>query len=185
MPSGLVVPGQQIAVSEEGVAAAGATEADGIIYSTVVGRTFVDPHTYAISVKKPQRALVSLKEGDLVRGLVHDIYDTVALIEFLPLEAPHERKAYTNRFAYLRISEVSRNYVENFRDVLRIGDFLVAKVKEIKPLGIYLSIMDPKFGVVKARCGYCRREMKRAGRVMACPNCNNREPRKMALDAEV
>jgi exosome complex component CSL4 len=180
--SKLVVPGQQIAVSEEGEAASGAMESEGAVYATVAGNVFVDPQTYAISVKS-KRSLVRLREGDIVNGLVHDIYDTVALIEFEPVAINGERKAYTNRFAYLRISEVSKGYVENFRDVLRIGDVIIAKVREIKPLGIYLSIMDPALGVVKAKCSNCRRELRSAGRVMECPNCKNRETRKMAAAA--
>lgn len=180
--SKLVYPGQQIAVSEEGEAAAGAVESDGAVYATVAGKVVVDPQTYAISVKSP-RSLVPLREGDIVNGLVHDIYDTVALVEFEPVAANGERKSYTNRFAYLRISEVDRGYVENFRDVLRIGDMIVARIREIKPLGIYLSIMDSSLGVVKARCSACRREMKNTGRMMECPNCRNRETRKMAINA--
>jgi exosome complex component CSL4 len=176
-----VVPGQQIAVSEEGEAAQGAMESDGIIYATVPGNKVIDPQTYAISVKS-KMPLVPLKEGDLVNGIVHDIYDTVALIEFEPV-ANGDRKSYTNRFAYLRISEVSREYIENFRDVLRIGDVMVAKVKEIKPLGIYLSIIDSKLGVVKARCSQCRHVLVNTGRIMECPNCRNRETRKMAITA--
>jgi len=180
--SKLVVPGQQIAVSEEGEASTGAMESDGAVYATVAGNVIVDPQTYAISVKSP-RSLVPLREGDIVNGLVHDIYDTVALIEFEPVASSGERKSYTNRFAYLRISEVSKGYVENFRDVLRIGDVLLARVREIKPLGIYLSIMDSGLGVVKARCSVCRHELRNAGRIMECPNCRNRETRKMAVTA--
>lgn len=175
-----VVPGQQIAVSEEGEASTGAMEHDGAVYATIAGNKFIDPQTYAISVKSP-RLLVPLKEGDVVNGIVHDIYDTVALIEFEPITPNGERKCYTNRFAYLRISEVSKAYIENFRDVMRIGDILVARVKEIKPLGIYLSIIDSSLGVVNARCSACRHELKNTGRIMECPNCKNRETRKMAI----
>jgi len=180
LDSKLVYPGQQIAVSEEGEAASGAMESDGAVYATVAGNVIIDPQTYAISVKSAH-PLVPLREGDVVNGIVHDIYDTVALIEFEPVPTNGERKCYTNRFAYLRISEVSKGYVENFRDVLRIGDVLVARVREIKPLGIYLSIMDSNLGVVKAKCTLCRHELRNTGQVMECPNCKNREGRKMAL----
>lgn len=158
MPSNLVLPGQQVAVSEEGEAQAGTIESDGAVVATVAGSVFIDPQNYGISVKAA-RPLSSLRPGDRVTGLVHDIYDTVALVEFLPDASGPERKAYHNRFAYLRISEVSRSYVESFRDVLRIGDVVAARVKEIKPLGIYLSIMDRDLGVVKARCTVCRRDL--------------------------
>lgn len=180
--SKLVVPGQQIAVSEEGEASTGAMESDGAVYATVAGNVVIDPQTYAISVKS-SHSLIPLREGDVVNGLVHDIYDTVALIEFEPVPTNGERKSYTNRFAYLRISEVDKGYVENFRDVLRIGDVIVARVRELKPLGIYLSIMDSNLGVVKARCSACRHELRNTGRMMECPNCRNRETRKMAITA--
>lgn len=171
------IPGQQLAVSEEAVASAGTYEADGAICAAVAGKVRLDPQNYAVSVS-PAKRLSALAAGDRVTGLVHDVYDTVALVEFLPQEGVGERKAYYNRFAYLRISEIEKGYVESFRDVLRIGDVIAARVKEVKPLGIYLSIIDSELGVIKARCTVCRHVLKQSGSLLSCPNCGNKESRK-------
>ena len=182
MSSKFVLPGAALAVSEEGVAAAGTAEADGVIYSTIAGEPVTDPQTYSITVRA-RKALSPLKQGDDVFALVHDIYDTVSLVEFLPIAGSNERKSSYNRFAYLRISDVSRDYIENFRDVLRIGDVIRARVKEIKPLGIYLTVNSPELGVVKARCTVCRKPMQISGQLLSCPNCKSREQRKCAVKA--
>lgn len=181
MKNSITFPGTVLATSEEGAASRGTFDSDGTIISTVAGKSGIDSTTYDISVT-PFKQVTPLRAGDLVKGLVHDIYDTVALVEFLPV-GNKDRKAVSNRMAYLRISEVSRDYVENFRDVLRIGDVILARVKEVKPLGIYLSIIDRDLGVIAAKCTYCRRELAETGRGLVCPNCGSREQRKVAVAA--
>ena len=175
-----VLPGEAIAVSEEFAGAEGTAERkDGSIVSTRPGFKNLDAKTRVASVRSAS-VTRKIRSGDLVYGLVQDLYESVALIQFEPAEPKGVHIASSNTYAYLRISEVQRGYVDNFRDVLRIGDYVCARIKEVTPLGIYLTLMAPDLGVVKASCSRCRAFMEKKGRVFACPSCGSREPRKPA-----
>ncbi len=178
--SKLVIPGDFIAVSEEFAAAEGTIEEkDGKITATRVGRSRLDPRSRSASVA-PFAATVPLKAGDLVYGKVQDLYDTVALVQFEPVVEKKRFKAASNTYAYLRISEMQRGFVESFRDVLRIGDYVRARIKEVTKMGIYLTVSAPDLGVVKAFCSRCRNQLSFRGRILVCPACGNKEERKTA-----
>ena len=174
------MPGDAIAVSEEFVGGGGTAElADGTIVATRVGAKCQDSKSRLVSVRS-KSATRFIEPGDEVFALVQDLYDSVALLQFEAAEPKGVHVSAGNTYAYLRISEVQRGYVDNFRDVLRIGDFVRARIKEVTPLGIYLTIMAPDLGVVKASCSRCRTFMERKGRVFACPSCGSKESRKAA-----
>ncbi|MEW5955583.1 MAG: exosome complex RNA-binding protein Csl4 [Candidatus Micrarchaeota archaeon] len=174
----MILPGEFLAVSEESVGGQGTfEEKDGRIYSAVAGRKAADSRARSVSVQA-QVNVRPLAAGDYAYGLVHDLYEMVALVEFSPVSRKGERIASHNNYAYLRISEVQRGYTERFRDWLRIGDVIKARVKEITSLGIYLTIADADLGVVKAFCTQCKHELEPRGRVMVCPACGNKEQRK-------
>ncbi len=178
--SKMVVPGDFIAVSEEFAASDGTLEEkDGKIIATRVGISRLDAKGRSASVV-PFSATVSLAAGDLVYGKVQDLYDSVALVQFEPVVEKKHFKAASNTYAYLRISEVQRGFVENFRDVLRIGDYVRANIKEVTKMGIYLTIAAPDLGVVKAFCSRCRNPLSFRGRILVCPSCGSKEERKTA-----
>lgn len=164
--------GDFVATSEELAPSEGVVEEDGSIYASVPGERVIDQ--LAVSVRNPKAAR-GLRKGDVVYGLVQDTYESVSLIEFEPVD---KSIAVPNNFAYLRISEVQKRYTESFAECLRIGDFIKAKIVEVKPLGIYLTIAWPELGVVKAYCSQCRTEMKDEGMVFVCRNCGSTERRK-------
>jgi len=176
----LILPGDFLAVSEESIGGQGTfEEKDGRIYASVAGKKVVDNRARSVLVEAPLNVR-PLAVGDPVFGLVHDLYEMVALLEFAPFSRKGERIASHNNYGYLRISEVRHGYSEQFRDWLRIGDLVKARVKEITSLGIYLTIADADLGVIRAFCTQCKHELEPRGRVMVCPACGNKEQRKMA-----
>ncbi len=177
---GFVVPGDSIAFSEEFASGEGTfEEKDGSVVATRMGKASLDAKARSASVSSLV-STVPLKAGDLVYGKVQDLYDTVALVQFEPAPEKGIYRAASNTYAYLRISEVQRGFVENFRDVLRIGDFVRARIKEVTKMGIYLTMMAPDLGVVKAFCSNCRNPLSFRGRILVCPNCGSKEERKTA-----
>ncbi|MFQ5405706.1 MAG: exosome complex RNA-binding protein Csl4 [Candidatus Micrarchaeia archaeon] len=180
MVSRIVFPGECVAVSEEFAAERGTVETkDGKILSVCVGNAVLDSNKRSAGVKCAKLA-ERLSAGDLVYGSVQDVYDSVSLVRFQPVEENGVFKASSRTYAYLRISEIQRGYVESFRDVLKIGDYIRARVKEITPLGVYLTVMDVDLGVVRAHCSKCRAHLQERGRLFVCFACGFKETRKAA-----
>ncbi len=172
----MVLPGDFLATSEEFVGGEGTFEDNGVVYAALAGRAVEDKGRKTVSVASPKKVSL-LRNGDLVYARVRDVYDQVAALE---IEAPAPSVAVPSVNAFIRISEVSRGFAEDFRRYLRIGDIIKARVIEIKELGIYVTIKENDLGVVKAFCSRCRRELERFGGVFACIQCGTREERKAA-----
>jgi hypothetical protein len=82
----------------------------------------------------------------------------------------------------LHISKVAPGYTEEFRDQLRLGDTIRARVDQAFP-SVQISTQDRSLGVVRALCTECRSVMNRLSETEAkCPNCEHIERRKLAAD---
>lgn len=178
--SKLVYPGTFLCYSEEFIPAENAFEdTDGKVYATAVGvkRESREKRSIGVSTTMTKRLI---KERDLAYARVEDLYEKVALLSIQPAS---KLIASFSNFAYLRISEVKRGFVESFRGYLGIGDLIKARVVEVTPLGIYFSIASPDLGVIKAFCSNCRSELKKHFKksLLYCENCGSEESRKLAL----
>ena len=173
-----VIPGEFLSIEEELASSQGTYAENGNVYSSVIGNRLDDSTKRTISIT-PATMVKLISKGDEITAVVQDIYAQIALIQFTPTNKK-PRIAYGNSYGYLRISELAGGYVEEFRDLVRIGDILKARVAEVKDMGIYISIKDPDLGVIKAFCSHCRHELKsqEASPFMNCPKCHNRERRK-------
>ena len=120
-----------------------------------------------------------LTQGDLVYARIEDLYDTVALTSFKPVD---KDAGSPNDFAYLSISEIKQDFVESFQNHLGIGDFVKARVLEVTRLGVYLTIKENDLGVVQAFCGTCRKELSATPSGLSCSACGAKEFRKTPLD---
>ncbi len=174
----MTLPGEVLGVSEEFVAGPGTVEEDGKIIAIAAGEGKTDAleHKLWVDARKIARPLAP---GDPVYGIVQDLYESIALVEFQAMPQGGELPSSESRMAFVRISELDDGYVERLRDYLRIGDVIRARVLEVKALGIYLTLKDRELGVLRAFCSVCREEMRLQGREFACPQCGSREPRKL------
>ncbi len=173
-----VIPGEFLSIEEELASANGTFTENGNVYSTVIGTRKDDNDKRTVAVQ-PATNVKLISKGDEITAIVQDIYEQIALIQFTPTNGK-QRIAYGNSYGYLRISELAGGYVEQFRDLVKIGDILKARVAEVKDMGIYITIKDSDLGVIKAYCSHCRHEltMQQASPFMTCPKCKNRERRK-------
>ncbi len=172
--SSVIFPGKDIAVSEEAQPSQGTAEENGVVYATVFGSAKLEGGVASVANAKTPRLL---KKGDVVLGKVEDLFDQVALVSFQPLEKNVVSSADR---AFLRISEIkgrAGGFVENFKDFLRIGDLIRARVIEVTDLGVYLTLAENGLGVLKAFCTTCRMELNEN---LECKNCMRKERRKMA-----
>ncbi len=176
-----VIPGELLGVSEEFVSGHGTIEEDGRIFAVFAGEKQLDSSGHRLSVQA-LKAARPLQRGDLVYGVIQDLYEAIALVEFQALPQGSEQPASESRMAFIRVSELVQGYAENLRTYIRIGDVIRARVIEVKSLGIYLSIKDKDLGVVRAFCSRCRSELELAGREFVCSDCGSRENRKIPLN---
>lgn len=171
------VPGDFLGVAEE-FAPGSATFEDeqGRIYASAFGSKQEDPRARSVGVS-PRKLARPLAPGDLVYARVTDLYESMARLEFAAVPAKHVYPAGSGS-AFMRISEMERGYVERLRDAISTGDIVRARVVDIKPLGIYLTMKEGDLGVVRAFCSRDRSAMAPQGRTFVCPECGRREGRK-------
>ena len=170
-----LVPGDAICGIEEFAPAEGTYEEGDSVYASIVGEKSENSQKRIVGVNG--HGVRGLAHGDIVYGKVMDVYDAVALIQF---EAANPHLGAHSTYSYLRISEVRRGYAETFREYIRIGDLVKARIKEVTPLGIHITIADRELGVIKPNCTRCGSWMDIRGDDCVCPNCGNRERRKTA-----
>lgn len=184
MKSQTTIPGTALGASEEFAGGQGTFEDNGTLYSSVAGPIQKDDAHRTVQVN-PKVRVRPLESGDVVLARVHDIYDQIAslLIERVE-DKPGQRAAVSRDMVFIRIGEIQRAYTENLRDAFRIGDLVRGRITEVAPLGTYISTKDAGFGVVKAYCSMCRTELEGRGPVLQCPNCQRREPRRVAGNDE-
>jgi len=86
----------------------------------------------------------------------------------------------------INISQAQKDYVDKLTDDFRIGDLIEAKVTKV--LGIDnadLTTAEEELGVLKAMCTKCRYFMNKIGKnQVKCPNCGNKETRKLSSKYE-
>lgn len=173
----IVNPGEQLGICEEFVAGPGTFEENGKIYSLFLGVAERDGQSRKISVIAAKQVR-PLAEGDLVYGVVQQLYEAMTMVRFAPVAQGNQVPAGGDT-AFIRISELQNGYVEQLRDCIRTGDIVKARVLQISALANYLTLKERDLGVIKALCSMCRAEMKPSqGGFFTCPYCGSREPRK-------
>jgi len=181
--SEIVKPGDLLGVSEEFVAGSGTFEENGKIYALFLGVAQRDSQARKISVVG-RKEVRPLREGDLVFGVVQQLYEAMTMIRFLPAPVGNEVPAGGDT-AFIRISELQNGYVEQLRDCIRVGDFVKARVLSVGALATYLTLKERDLGVVRALCSMCRAEMSADGAGgFVCPSCGSRETRKTPSSGE-
>ncbi|MBI5000413.1 MAG: exosome complex RNA-binding protein Csl4 [Euryarchaeota archaeon] len=171
------MPGDEIAAAEEYVCGPGTYELEGKIFASVAGRLRLDLREKVAEVK-PFNPPAQLKSGDIVIGTVSAIRSSMAEVEISEIEGT-ERGITGDVDASLHVSKMSSRYVEDVRDVYRLGDYVRARVVQVSPSVQIVTDADD-FGVIKALCSQCRSAMVLKGRDVYCENCERAERRKIA-----
>jgi len=180
MAGKLIVPGEMLGIEEEMTGNDNTYNENGEIFSAVIGKETVNEKRQIHVV--PKKSVRMLKRGDIVYGKIMDLFGTVAMIDIAG--ANEKERAVIDSYAYLKITEIAKNagFIRDFRQFMRIGDILKAKIIDVSPLGTYMTIADQGLGIVKAHCSKCRTELAHRGRLLICPECGNKEERKLAMD---
>jgi exosome complex component CSL4 len=179
----IVVPGSFLSTEEEFLAGQHAFESEnGNVYSNSVGEAEFNLDSREVSIIKKTRPLKKLSCGATVIGVVVLLKDVGANIEILSAEKDGEKLVTANEYAFLSISNLSNSYVEDIREMLRIGDIVKARVVELTQHNIALSIKDRDLGVLKAYCIRCRKPLQSFEGKLKCVSCGKPQSRKVSSD---
>jgi exosome complex component CSL4 len=81
----------------------------------------------------------------------------------------------------IHVKEISTGYVKDANTEYGVGDYVRAKVIQVKP-SIQLATKDRDLGAIKALCSKCRHPLVRKGNTLECDHCGNNEKRRIAQD---
>jgi len=175
----IVTPGERIGTSEEFLPGEGTYEDSGGIFASVPGHLFVNDEDMTASVRTINPP-VKLRKGDHVLAEAVGLYEGMVLTNLLAVDG-NEREITGETSATIHISKIDRKFVSDIKQVFRLGDIVRAEVIQVDP-SVQLVTNYPHLGVIKALCVECRTGLERKGGGLICPNCGNKETRKMADD---
>ncbi len=174
-----VLPGEEVAISEEYIPGEGTYEAGGKIYAAVVGELELDRKDMVARVKGYNPPL-ELKPGDIVIGNVEDIKSSMVIINAAIVEG--KKRAITGETeGTVHISKISEGYTQDIRREYRVGDIVRAKVIQAKP-SLQLATNAKDLGVIKAHCSKCRGPLTLRGNELFCEACERSETRKLSAE---
>lgn len=174
----LLMPGDELAASEEYIPGDGTYEEDGIIYAAVIGLKNFDEAEKIARVKGLNPPGI-LKPGDIIFGETRNVSNSVAKIT---ISGPENGKAAgQNLSGVVHVSKVKEGYTANARSEFSTGDMVRARVLQVKP-SIQLTTNAEELGVLKARCSRCRAVLFNKDGSLFCPVCDRTESRKLAGD---
>ncbi len=177
--SRVVLPGEEVAVSEEYIAGEGTYEDDGHIRAATVGELDLDlqEHVARVMAFNPT---VEVRVGDVVIAEMMSWRESMASLQILKVDGK-ARTISGPTDASLHISKISDKYTENIGREYRKGDLVRAKVIQVEP-SIQLTTTGREFGVLMARCMVCRRPLEKQGNRLFCAACERTEFRNTARD---
>ena len=178
----LVLPGDLVGTSEEFTSRNGTYENRGNIYAATTGIVKVNNKNRSVSVIPVTDIPPVLKEGDIVIGRVHNMRESVALVEIAGLKGESEREIVGDLNAAIHVSNVKDAYVKDLNYEFSTFDIVKAKVIDMRSMR--LSTVDKELGVMKAYCGKCRTvlEKENDNGKLKCPKCERTETRKLSSD---
>ena len=175
----VVLPGDEVAVTEEYESGEGTYERDGKIYAVAPGILNLDDASKVAKVVQFNPP-AQLRVGDIVYATVSDIRSSMATAEVVVLHGV-DRQLSGDTEGAIHISHVSSEYTEDFRQVFRLGEIIRAQVIQAHP-SLQLTTAGPSLGVVKALCSECRAPLEKRGGDLYCARCERTEQRKTTAD---
>ncbi|MDV3292967.1 MAG: exosome complex RNA-binding protein Csl4 [Nitrososphaerales archaeon] len=173
-----VLPGDQVAVSEEYLPGAHVYDDSGLLRALAVGTVRRDPQSKEISVA-PAAPANLLKVGDYVTGQVESASTSNSSVMIYYVNGRPTDKEFSGMLM-LRSGRRERGVREG--PPVKLGDVVRCRLYSMMNGIIHLSIDEDRAGVVFALCGNCGRPLLRGGNRAKCDECGNVEERKLASD---
>lgn len=144
-----IYPGEVIGTVEEFLLGNGTYEKDNKIYAYVRGNLVINNGEASIETNKIAKRL---EKGVIIQGRVERATDSLVMLLFRPINDKGIRYCRTTDYAVLHASKVSRGYIKNIRDYIKVGDIIKAKIIDYDPRtgSIDLAMDNPGLGIIKA-----------------------------------
>lgn len=176
----VILPGEQLATTEELMPGEGTYEDNGVIRASRLGIFEIDTKNRRAKIKPLTSIPVEIKTGDIVLAKVNSVRSNMVITDVIHVIGKN-RQVSGDTNSTLRVSEISNGYTKDPATEYSTGDIIRAKVTQVRP-SLQLATKDRDFGVIKALCSKCRKSLEQKGNMLECPNCNNKERRKTAVD---
>lgn len=176
----VVLPGDKLAITEELRAGKGTYEANGEIFSSIIGIFRIDRKRMMAEVEPITSVPLVIKEGDIVACEVKQTGDAMVICRIIHI-ANKKRQIAGEKDVAIHISNISDEYVEDIGKKYRIGDIVRAKIIKAEPV-LQATTKGKEFGVIKAYCTNCRNPLIRKNKLLECKVCGSVEERKIADD---
>ena len=176
----IVLPGEQVSISEELLPGDGTFEENGIIRALRVGTYIVDEKHRKAVVKPLTSIPIELKRNDIVLAQVNSVRSNMIIANVIHLIGK-KRAISGDTNGTLRVSEISTGYTRDPATEFAQGDIIRAKVIQVRP-SLQLATKDRDLGAIKSNCTKCRHPLIKKGNILECNNCNNKEKRRIAYD---
>ncbi|HPM85852.1 MAG: exosome complex RNA-binding protein Csl4 [Candidatus ainarchaeum sp.] len=170
----IILPGEKIGAEEEYVSGENTFVRDGQIFSKTIGKLIINHETKEARIDG--KKIEELSFGDIIVGKVTLVKESSAVIELISAE--DDKRITGIKVAQLPIRNVSNEYVKDLKTMLKIGDYIRARIVMSSPLAIDLTTKEKGLGVIKAYCSKCRKEMNFNNNKMVCLECGSIEDRK-------
>ena len=180
MKEKIVMPGDQLSTSEELLPGDGTFEEDGIIRAARAGKYIVDQKYRKAKVQPVTSVPVLLKKGDIVIAEVAMAKASMVIANVIHVIGKN-RSVSGDTNGTIHVKEVANGYVKDASTEYKTGDYVRAKVIQVKP-SIQLATKDSDLGAIKALCAKCRHSLTKKGDRLECEYCGNKEKRRISSD---
>jgi len=169
----VVAPGEPLCIQEE-FSPGDNTSLDsrGKVVAKVLGVASYDKSKRIVNVK-PIKPAQSIKVGDQVIAQVRGIQDKIAIVTILSAGGRALKHPKT------AVIIPRKGMKEDIKDLVGVGDIIVAQVITQFMGIIGVSIWRPNLGVVLGICDKCSSILNKAKMGLVCPKCGERHKRKI------
>ena len=172
----VVVPGDQLAVSEEYIPGPGTYELDYRVRAALVGRVSRDNLNKVIMVR-PFKDPPLPQPGSIAVAVVTEIREDYARARIIAINNAIVPYHFTGILHMTQVAERASE-VKHMHDYVRIGDLVRVKILNQSPPYL-LTMREQKLGVILASCNRCGATLKLVGGKLVCPRCGHSERRKL------
>ncbi|MCJ7572562.1 MAG: exosome complex RNA-binding protein Csl4 [Candidatus Thermoplasmatota archaeon] len=176
----VILPGEQVATTEELMSGEGTYEDNGVIRASRLGVFEIDTKNRRAKINPLTSVPVEIKTGNIVLAKVNSVRSNMVIADVIHVIGK-SRQVSGDTNATLRVSEISNGYTKDPATEFSTGDIIRAKVTQVRP-SLQLATKDKDLGVIKAVCSKCRASLVQKGNMLECQNCDNKERRKIAID---
>ncbi|MEM3403579.1 MAG: exosome complex RNA-binding protein Csl4 [Nitrososphaeria archaeon] len=172
------LPGDLIGVIEEFTPSSNVYQENYNIRSKQLGKININYETRAVTIIPKLRVTEVPKVGDEVIGIVDQSQSGLVMVRIKEINGNPVKSEFVGMIL-LREQQTDRN---QRRIIIKLGDYVRAKVVSSLNNVIHLSIKGDHYGVLHTVCSYCGGQVQLSGRRIFCTQCKMLDERKIADD---